>query len=288
MPIKPYFLFSKTEKVAILSVVILIIAVVVLPRIFFVNTQKLQVRQDSILSYLNSQEIRHELAYNKDTLQKTPHRLDLNAATSQELESLPCIGAVMAKRIVNYREKVKKFSTVEDIKKVYGLKDSCYQKILPYVYVALADIKQGKIEEKNTQKLNLNTCDSVQLVQLNGIGAKTAKKILQIRRKIKVFYDIKQLSCLGLQAEIINNLTSQCYVEADAITKIEKISLNQLEEKAVFKSPGFLYEMAKSFVQYRKKLKKQGKAISSWGEVQNNVEGIDKEWLDCWQVYYTF
>lgn len=288
MSVRTYFVFSKTERTGILVVFILILIVVILPRMVFVSTEKLQIEQDTLLAHLKREEIQNSFEYVrvKDTVSKKISQLDINLATQQELENLPCIGAVMAKRILSYREKVKKFSNTEEIKKVYGLKDSCYQKILPYIFVDSEQKTEIKTEQKNVQKVNLNTCDSVQLVNLRGVGEKTVRRILAVRRKIKVFYDMKQLNCIGLNAEVIKNLQNQCYVETGVISQIQKVSLNTLEEKQVFKSPGFTYEIAKSFVQYRKKLKKQGKSISSWEELVNNIEGIDKQWLDCWQVYY--
>lgn len=288
MSVKTYFVFSKTEIIGISAIFAIILLVIILPRVLFVSKETLQIKQDSILMYLTRQEVLNarEYPYTKDTNTKTFQRLDLNLATPQELEDLPCIGAVMAKRIVSYREKVKKFSSIEDLKKVYGLKDSCYQKIIPYIFVASTQHAEVETKSKNIQKLNLNTCDSVQLVQLHGIGEKTAKKILAIRKKIKLFYDLKQLNCMGLNTDVVKNLQQQCYVEPDAVHKIERISLNTLEDKQVFKAPGFTYEVAKSFVQYRKKLKKQGKSITSWDDLTTNIEGIDKEWLNCWQTYY--
>lgn len=288
MSVRTYFVFSKTEKIGISVIFILITFMIILPRVLFMNREKLGVKKDSLLSYLNEQEILHSLDYTylKDTNSKTVEKTNLNTATQQELENLPCIGSSIAKRIIAYREKVKKFSTTEDIKKVYGLKEDCYQKILPYIFVVSVTEKQEEKEQKNVRKINLNTCDSLQLVQLRGIGDKTAHKILQARNKIRVFHDMKQLYCLGIQAEAIKNLQNQCYIEPDDTSKIERISLNTIDEKKVFKSPGFIYPVAKSFVQYRKLLKKQGKTIASWEELTTNVEGIDKQWLDCWQAYY--
>jgi competence ComEA-like helix-hairpin-helix protein len=288
MPVRTYFVFSKTERIGIIAIFIFILIVVILPRILFISKEKLQVRKDSILTYLGREEVLNSSEYMraKDTNTKTFQKTDINLATYQELEHLPCIGTVMAKRIVSYREKVKKFNTVEELKKVYGLKDSCYQKILPYVFVVSKGEKQEEKHQKTIEKINLNTCDSVQLVQLRGVGEKTAQRVLQIRRKIKIFYDVRQLSCLGLNTDVVKNIENQCFIEPDAINHIQKISLNTIEEKKVFKSPGFTYELAKSFVQYRKKLKKQGKMIVSWNELITNVEGLDKEWLNCWQAYY--
>lgn len=281
MSVKPYFIFSQTEKTGMLAVMILIIGIILLPRIIYHNSQKLQVKKENILSYLKDDATEQQ----NDIL--NTEKIDLNLANEQELQNLPCIDAIIAKRIVAYREKVKPFERTEDIKKVYGLQDNCYEKLLPYIFVSSVSQKNETTTPLTFQKINLNTCDSVQLVQLKGIGAKTARQILQIRNKAKVFYDLKQLYCLGLRSEVVEHLQNQCYIEPDALNKIEKISLNTIEEKKVFHAAGFTYNIAKAFVKYRKKVQKQGKTLTSWEEITQNVDGINKEWLNCWQVYYT-
>ena len=48
-------------------------------------------------------------------------RVYLNTATQAELETLPGIGAAMAQRIIEYRELVGEFRTLEDLDKVSGI-----------------------------------------------------------------------------------------------------------------------------------------------------------------------
>lgn len=60
-------------------------------------------------------------------------KLDINTVTAEELEALPGIGDVLSKRIVKFRNAVNGFKSLEDIKKTYGLSDSVYQVILPYL-----------------------------------------------------------------------------------------------------------------------------------------------------------
>ncbi len=47
--------------------------------------------------------------------------IDLNAATAQELETLPGIGAVKAQAIVDHRETAGRFATVEEVLQVAGI-----------------------------------------------------------------------------------------------------------------------------------------------------------------------
>jgi competence protein ComEA len=56
-------------------------------------------------------------------------KVRINAATVEELQQLPGIGAVLAQRIVKYREQYGPFASVEDIKQVAGIGDKIYQEI---------------------------------------------------------------------------------------------------------------------------------------------------------------
>ena len=62
-------------------------------------------------------------------------KLDLNTATAQELEALPGIGPVLARRIVEYRDRFGPFQKVEDLLAVRGIGPVLLEKIRPYVYV---------------------------------------------------------------------------------------------------------------------------------------------------------
>jgi competence protein ComEA len=57
------------------------------------------------------------------------NKININTATKEELETLDGIGASLALRIIEYREKNGKFKNMEDIKNVTGIGDSKYDAI---------------------------------------------------------------------------------------------------------------------------------------------------------------
>lgn len=65
--------------------------------------------------------------------------VDLNRATAQELESLPGIGAVLAERVIAYRQSVGRFRTVEDLREVAGIGAKKFDRLKPLVTVAAAE-----------------------------------------------------------------------------------------------------------------------------------------------------
>ncbi len=62
-------------------------------------------------------------------------KVNLNAATSAELEALPGIGEVLAQRIVDYRTQHGPFRSVRDLLKVEGIGEKKFDSIKDYVTV---------------------------------------------------------------------------------------------------------------------------------------------------------
>ncbi len=56
-------------------------------------------------------------------------KVNLNTATAEQLQTLPGIGPEMAKRILEYRNKVGKFTKVEEILNVKGVGEKRFEKI---------------------------------------------------------------------------------------------------------------------------------------------------------------
>lgn len=56
-------------------------------------------------------------------------KVNLNTATSEQLQSIPGIGPSTAKSILDYRAKVGKFNKIEEIINVKGIGEKKFQKI---------------------------------------------------------------------------------------------------------------------------------------------------------------
>lgn len=70
----------------------------------------------------------------KNTEKKTL-RVNINTATSEELQKLPGIGEAMAIRIITYRKENGKFSKIEDLKEVSGIGEAKFNNIRSYIYI---------------------------------------------------------------------------------------------------------------------------------------------------------
>jgi competence protein ComEA len=62
--------------------------------------------------------------------------IDLNAASTKELEELPGVGKVTAQRIVDMRQKSGRFRRVEDLLAIRGISQKRLDAMRPYVMVS--------------------------------------------------------------------------------------------------------------------------------------------------------
>ena len=56
-------------------------------------------------------------------------KVNLNTASAEQLQTLPGVGPAMAKRVLDYRAKVGKFTKIEEILNVKGFGEKRFQKI---------------------------------------------------------------------------------------------------------------------------------------------------------------
>ncbi len=64
---------------------------------------------------------------------KTYTSININTASEVEWKALPGIGDVLSKRIVKFRNSIGGFTAIDDVKKTYGLSDSTFELIKPYL-----------------------------------------------------------------------------------------------------------------------------------------------------------
>ena len=126
---------------------------------------------------------------NKTTYTKKDYydfTIEVNSATAEEYEKLYGIGKVFAERIVTFRDKLGGFYSINQIKHVYGIEDSTFQKFKKNL-----TIKPAKI-----QKLNINTATFEELTANPYFFSTVAKQIIGYRTKVKPFASVDDIKNL--------------------------------------------------------------------------------------------
>ncbi|PUZ22113.1 DNA uptake protein ComE [Chitinophaga costaii] len=127
---------------------------------------------------------------------------DINAADSLAWMQLPGIGPSFAGRIVRFRERLGGFYTVNQVAETYGLPDSTFNKIQPFL----------QLHETSLKKIDLNQADEKTLAAHPYIRFSLAKLIIRYRNSHGPFAqtaDLRQLVVINdsVYQKIANYLT---------------------------------------------------------------------------------
>jgi competence ComEA-like helix-hairpin-helix protein len=117
--------------------------------------------------------------------------VDINRADSSDWIALPGIGSKLSARIILFREKLGGFHSVSQVGETFGLPDSVFQKILPY-------LRQGEMVVK---KLNINTATLEELSAHPYIRKFTANAIIAYRNEHGPFKQPDELKKIMLIKE---------------------------------------------------------------------------------------
>ncbi|WP_298707717.1 helix-hairpin-helix domain-containing protein [Chitinophaga sp.] len=114
--------------------------------------------------------------------------IDINTADSAEWERLPYIGAGYAGRIVRFRERLGGFYNHKQVSETYGLPDSVFKKIQPYL----------QLGDESLRKIDLNETDEKSLADHPYINTKLARAIIRYRSANGRFRQVEDLRALPL------------------------------------------------------------------------------------------
>lgn len=114
--------------------------------------------------------------------------VDINQASEVELDQLPGIGPVLAKRIIQYRTALGGFLNIPQIGETYGLQDSVFQKMIPFMACAPG----------NFQYIDINTVDETTLAAHPYCSRKQASILIAYRQQHGAFADIADLDKIKL------------------------------------------------------------------------------------------
>ncbi len=168
---------------------------------------------------------------------------------------------------IKFREKGFKFKQKEDLKKIYGVSDYLYNMLEPYILIDAVgknsvsssvnttnDINAKTYPEKKSAPkkiIELNSCDSLALLDLKGIGPSYAKRILKYRSMMGGFVNVEQLKeVYGFTDELF--LEIKPYIKVDA-SLIKKININTDDFKTINKHPYLTYELTKLIFNFKRK-----------------------------------
>ncbi len=116
--------------------------------------------------------------------------VDINAGDSAAFDGLPGIGAGFSRRIIKFRDKLGGFYKVEQVGETFGLPDSVFQKIKPYL----------KFNGDNIRKISINSASEEELKTHPYIRWQLAKVIIEYKKQhgeYKTLEDLKKIMAIN-------------------------------------------------------------------------------------------
>ena len=260
-----YFNFNRRERNGIVFLLLFIFALLLI-KILLVNyrpdsaihIQYINLLTDSIQKnghHSVKTELNEATENNTTTYAEKLFTFNPNTITKEEALVLGFPNK-LATTLINYRNKGGKFYHKEDLKKLYGFNENLYDKLKDYIVIP----SETKAEKFNATHLHskeinltieLNTADSLQLVQLKGIGPVFSKRILKFRDALGGFYNKQQLlEVYGMKDSLYAIFEKHVIVNESLI---KKINLNKANVEELNKHPYINRNMAKAIINFRAK-----------------------------------
>lgn len=212
-------------------------------------------------AYANSQK-QFSNSYSEDKKEYNLFVFDPNTVSFHQLLQLG-FKEKTAKTFLKFRDKGFVFKEKKDLQKVYGISDNFFTQLEPYILIENKKVTENKTKVKEEtvssvstktrakEKVELNSVDSLTLIELNGIGPAFAKRILKYRSILGGYTNILQLKeVYGFNDELYEKVKNVFKIDASLVKKID---LNKDDFKVINKHPYLSYELTKSIFDWRRK-----------------------------------
>ena len=206
------------------------------------DTRKAEVLIDA-RPFWDYSELRMLPGFGKKTLLKLadvatvvpPQPININTCSSADLQSIPGVGAVLARRIVEERP----YDSLEDVVLVKGVSTNVMHVLRQRsVAVIAANDNLTESDWSNITTLDINNCDEKLLLQLPGVGLKIADRIVS-GRPFDYIDDLREIK--GIGANLFDKLHDLCIVSSTVTqdTQAEFVEEDSWFSEGVFESPSF-------------------------------------------------
>jgi competence protein ComEA len=163
---------------------------------------------DVLLPYVRMNSIQTENKFSpnnfsSEKIKLIDHVIDINTATIDEVKRLPGVSFSLANKIIRYREVIGGFKNADQLKKTYGMNDSIFTAIKPWI-IPLA--------EKSL--ININTASLKEMLTRNTVPEHVAKAIIIYREQHKGFKSVSELMNIPfISKELFDKISPSLTIE---------------------------------------------------------------------------
>lgn len=219
-----------------------------------------QHQQDSI------RQANRKKQFTRDTIEIIMCEFNPNTVDSSTLVHLG-FKPWQAKNLLKYRAKGGKYRTPEDLKKLYGMTDSMYLELEPYICIPIDTIDSTRADsiqvdsmridslprwksEKKDTILNLRTADTTELKMIRGIGSYRARQIVRYREELGGYVSIEQIMEARGMDEVTDSILK--FFTLDSV-EVNTLKINHIGVRQLSRHPYLRFEEAKAIYEFRRK-----------------------------------
>jgi len=275
--------FPRGQRNGIIVLSVLIVILAIAPFFFSFFQKNYQAEFDTFEKQID--EISIPVAPQKQNTQTKVSYFKFNPNLISE-DSLKLLGLSdkQVRNWINFRKKKGRFYQKKDLKKLYAIDDSTYDRLEKYIFIPQKKKKwKSYTKRKYTKKpkINLNTATLKELEKCYGINSKLGNRIIKYRKILGGFARMEQLKeVYGLQKKWYAKIASQLYIDKSNIRKIE---INKSKSSSLSYHPYISKYEAKQIVKERVK---NGKYLNA-KDLQTRNKLSDK-WLRKISDYLVF
>ncbi len=255
--LRQFMLYSRQERRAVVTLVILIVLVLISPRVYHFYFQKDQTNyqdsaSDKSLIALQNLSDEDSTIQNKDSVKRSGlgtelFNFDPNTISISDWQRLG-LTEKQADVIEKYRSKGGKFRSPDDLRKIFVISDEMKDRLVPYVKINNNGLSNKK-NAKSFYSIEINTADSAAFEALYGIGPSLSGRIVRFRRLLGGFDRVEQVGeTYGVSDSTFQQIKPHLRVDPALVTKID---INTAEYETLRKHPYIHTKIAKAIIKYR-------------------------------------
>ncbi|MCC3159220.1 helix-hairpin-helix domain-containing protein [Hymenobacter sp. 15J16-1T3B] len=291
--VRRHFGFSRTETNGFALLLLLLLALLAAPALL----RPVLPRYNPAADRRQLEQVAAELTAARPT-EATPRRYPARRPTYARVARIPLapfdpnavdetgwqargLPRFLAKRLVKYRTTIGGFRAKEQIRKAYGLDDTTYQRLAPYLLLpeqlppsekkayasryperstqpfaaeGSAASQAGKFPRKprHLQPFDLNAADTTQLMQIRGIGRRLSARVVEYRERLGGFISLDQAAeiySLRDAPDLVDSLRKYTFVTPNY--QPQPLNLNEGEFDEICQHPYLGKRLARVVVAYR-------------------------------------
>jgi len=272
MSIKELFYFSKSDRKAILFLLVAIVVIFVAIRwssgLSVTPDKPVTEQRKALKRSVSSRHSDNDWRLDEPTpmaIHLTP--FDPNTAPPEHLLALG-LQPWQVRSLLKYRNKGGVFRQPSDFARLYGLTLKQYRQLEPYIRISddyrpaadfitserphamhQRDTLRYPVKLKAGMHVFLNSADTTDLKKVPGIGSYFARQIVNYRNRLGGFSSIEQLA--EIEDFPIESLTFFA-VSTDELGKIHRLNVNKLSLNELKRHPYINFYMARAIVDFRR------------------------------------